>query len=81
VRIAIPGYGASTEETLIGPSVEARSGIVLGGAPVTGGGQWRPRPVKLSRSGRSSPTGRSLRVIVRPASAVIVTLRRRCSRG
>lgn len=69
IRIAIPGYSASAVETLIGPSVEARDGIALGGAPVTSGGLWGPRPA------RPSHRSRSLRVVVRPASALIVTLR------
>jgi hypothetical protein len=73
VRIAIPGYSASTEETLISPSIEARGGIVLGGAHVIGSGQWRPTPARLSY------THGSVRVTMRPASAVIVTLRRKRS--
>jgi hypothetical protein len=75
VRIAIPGYSAGTGETLIGLSVEARGDIVLGGAPVSGAGQWRPRSVTLSR------VGRSLGVVVRPASAMIITLRQKRPHG
>jgi hypothetical protein len=74
VSISVHGYTAS-EEPLAGPSDEARSGIALGGARVTGNGQWRPRPATLSLARGS------VRVVVRPASAVIVTLRRRHSRG
>jgi hypothetical protein len=71
IRIAIPGYSISAEQTLIGPSAEAGGGIVLGGAPVSDAGRWGPRPTGPSRRSRS------LRVVVRPASAVIVTLRRK----
>jgi hypothetical protein len=70
VSIPMSGYTA-TEEPLAGPSVEARSDVALGGAPVTGNGQWRSKPAMLSDSGHS------FRVILRPASAVIVTLRRK----
>lgn len=68
VSIPVSGYTA-TEEPLAGPSAEARTGLALGAAPVTSYGQWRPKPAMLPHSGRS------FRVIVRPASAVIVTLR------
>jgi hypothetical protein len=74
VSIPMSGYTA-TEEPLAGPSVEARSDIALGGAPVTSIGEWQPKPATLSHSGRS------FRVILRPASAVIVTLHRRRSHG
>jgi hypothetical protein len=74
VSIHVPGYTA-TEEPLAGPSVEARSGIALGGAHVMGSGQWRPRPASLPH------TRGSVRVIVRRASAVIITLRRKRLRG
>jgi hypothetical protein len=69
VSISISGY-AATEEMLTAPSLEASSGITLGGAPVTGAGQWRPKPTRVK-------SRRPLRVIVRPASAIIITLRRR----
>ena len=74
VSIPMSGYTA-TEEPFASPSVEARSGIALGGAPVTSIGEWQPKPAMLSRSGRS------FRVILRPASAVIVTLHRRRAHG
>lgn len=74
VSIPMSGYIA-TEEPLAGPSTEARSGIDLGAAPVTGRGQWLPRHERLLRAGRS------FRVVIHPASAVIVTLRRSGSRG
>jgi hypothetical protein len=74
VSIAVSGYTA-TEEPLAGPSAEASSGIALGGVPVTAQGRWQPKPAKPSN------THRSVRVIVRPASAVIVTLRPERSGG
>ena len=74
VSISMSGYTV-TEEKLIGPSVEASSAISLGGAAVTGGGKWWPRPTKPFH------TRRSVRVIVRPASAVIVTLQPKRSPG
>ena len=70
VSIASSGYTV-TEETLSGPSIEASSGITFAGASVNGEGQWR------RESARSLRARHSVRVIVRPASAVIVTLRRR----
>jgi hypothetical protein len=74
VRIAVPGYSVSAEEAMTGPSVMARSDITLGGAAVSYGGLWRSRPARPSRRSRA-------RVLVRPASAVIVTLRpKRASR-
>jgi hypothetical protein len=77
MRIAISGYSAGTEETLIGPSVEARGGVIFGGVTVTSRGRWHPRPARLSSTRHLSPTGGTFSVIVRPASAVIVTLRQR----
>jgi hypothetical protein len=74
VSIPMPVRYTATEQLLAGPSVEARNGIALGGAHVTSGGQWRPRPTRLAR------WGRSFRVVVGPASAIIVTLRRAHSR-
>jgi hypothetical protein len=74
VSIPMPGYTA-TEEQLVGPSVEARSGLTFGAAPVTGKGQWRPRPARLPHRGGS------FRIVVRPASAVVITLHRHRSHG
>ena len=74
VSIPMSGYTA-TEQSLAGPSAEASSGIALGGAAVTSVGQWWPKPTKPFH------TRRSVRVIVPPASAVIVTLRPERSRG
>jgi hypothetical protein len=69
VSISTSGYTA-TEEPLVGSAAEARSGISLGGAQVTGSGRWRPRSVRLSHANHS------FRVVVPPASAAIVTLHR-----
>jgi hypothetical protein len=69
LSIPMSGYTA-TEERLVGPSAEARSGIALGTAPVSSKGHWRPRLVNLFR--RSG----AFRVVVGPASAVIVILHR-----
>jgi hypothetical protein len=73
VYIHMPGSSATIEQ-LAGPDVEASSGVTLGGGPVTSAGLWRPKQAKPLHV-RSS-----LRVIVPPASAVIVTLYRRHSR-
>ncbi len=70
-RVSIPlsDYTA-TYERLAGPSVEATTGVTFGGVGVTSTGRWRqPRRLTLSREGGS------FRVVVRPASAIIVTLR------
>jgi hypothetical protein len=80
VSISVPGYadGSSytvTEQALNGPSIEASSHITFGGSAVSGEGQWHTTPVRQSRSYRA------VRVILRPASAAIVTLRRARSRG
>jgi hypothetical protein len=67
LSIATSGYRASSEQ-LLAPSVAATNGVSLGAASVSAGA-WRPRPVRLK--GR-----RAARVVVPPASAVIVTLHR-----
>jgi hypothetical protein len=69
VRISVPGYSATSEEMLSGPSVEARRGIALGSASVTHGAEWQPRSGNRQR-------GHAFRVVVRPASAVIIRLHR-----
>jgi hypothetical protein len=74
IFMSIKGYVA-TEEALFGPSSGARGGIDLGGASVTSKAQWQPR-LAAPIDGR-----RSLRVVVHPASAVIVTLYRKHGRG
>jgi hypothetical protein len=73
VYIHIPRSSATVEQ-LASPSTEASSDVTLGGGPVTSAGLWRPKQAKPLHV-RSS-----LRVIVGPANAVIVTLYRRHSR-
>ena len=73
LSILARGYTAG-EQMLAGTSVEARSGILLGGASVTRAGRWRPKAARLER------TGPYFRVLLRPASVAIVTLRRRRAR-
>jgi hypothetical protein len=70
VSISISGYRA-TEEALIGPAIEASSGITLAGVSVNGEGRWRSRPAKQLH-GRHA-----VRIVMRPTSAVIITLRPR----
>lgn len=70
VSIPISGY-AATDERLAGPSAESKSGVTLGDIGVTNTGQWRPKPAKLYRETDS------FHVVLRPASAIIVTLRRK----
>jgi hypothetical protein len=72
VSIPVSGYIA-TYETLVGPSVEATTGVALGDSTVTSTGPWRPSQVGLSSESHS------VRVIVPPASAVIITLTRKHS--
>lgn len=68
--VSIPAYGYTvTEEALVGHAIQASGGIVFAGASVSDEGQWH------SKSARSLKAGHSVRIIVRPASAVIVTLR------
>jgi hypothetical protein len=69
VSVSSLGYITATEEPLVAPSMDANSGAVLGSTPVTSNG-WRPRPMKLFDVGHV----RSVRIIVHPASAVILTL-------
>ncbi len=64
---------SATEEQLSGPSAEAKSDVLLGGVYVTGSNGWQPRPTQLPR------VQHSFRVVVPPASAVIVTLHQRFS--
>lgn len=69
VSISIPGY-AGTYDTLTGSSVEATSGVTFGDAGITRTGRWQPRATRLPC------TSQSCRVVVRPASVVVVTMRR-----
>lgn len=70
VSIREPGSSATVEQ-LVAPSVEAKSDVLLGEAHVTGSAGWHPRQTRLPH------VQNSFRVIVPPASAVIVTLHRR----
>lgn len=72
VSIPMSGYSA-TEELLVAPSADARRGIAFGGARVTVNG-WRAKPKRVRHR-------RTLRVVLPPASAVVVTLRRERSHG
>lgn len=74
VSISIAGYTATAEQ-LASPSITTSSGITFGATQVTGDGLWRPRIVGLT------DTHSSFQVLVRPSSAVIVTLRRKHSSG
>lgn len=74
VSIPIFGYTA-TSETLLGPSVELTTGITLGDMSISTSRQWRPRHVKVTHANHS------FHVTVRPASAIIVTLRPKRRRG
>jgi hypothetical protein len=67
--VAIPnsGYVASYEE-LAGSSIQATAGVTLGGVSVASAGKWRPKRERLSYASHS------FRVVVRPASAIIITL-------
>jgi hypothetical protein len=67
VSISVSGYVAR-EETLRAPAFDANNDVTFGGAAVDKDGRLRARSVRLR--GR-----RAVRVIIRPASAVIVTLR------
>jgi hypothetical protein len=68
VSIPISGYSA-TYEMLGARSVEARTGVRFGGVSITSTGRWQPRRVRLSS------VSDALRLVVHPASAMIVTLR------
>ncbi|HEX5852156.1 MAG TPA: hypothetical protein VFY36_03585 [Solirubrobacteraceae bacterium] len=67
ISIPMSGYTA-TVESLAAASPDARRGVTLGRAHVTASGRWRAKPVRVRHR-------RTLRVVLRPASAVIVTLR------
>jgi hypothetical protein len=67
VSISVPGY-SGRYETLTGPSVEATNGVAFGDAAVTRTGRWQPRATGLPCSSQSCS------VVVRPSSAVIVTM-------
>ncbi len=67
VSVSVAGYTVNTKETLSAGSPSARDRVRLGTA-VTDGGIWKPLPRALSRLPRSPI------VILRPASAIVITL-------
>lgn len=71
IRIPAAGYSSVSEYRLAGPSAEAESGITLGAADVTPTARWLPK-VALRRH-----RGAVLRVVLAPASAVVIILHRR----
>jgi hypothetical protein len=70
LSISISGYMA-TAETLIDASAGGEHEITFGGAPVTSQGRWRGKPTPLHA------VHSSLQVVISPASAVIITVRRK----
>ena len=74
LSLEIRGYSAFAE-SLVGPSIDARTHITLGGAGVTGEGQWQPKRVRLISHAHT------FRITVPPTSAVIITLRKNRSRA
>jgi hypothetical protein len=68
VSIPVGANRLAVEEPLTAPSVAATTGISLSGTHVTPGQAWRPRPSRLN------VIARSVRVVVAPASAAIVTV-------
>ncbi len=73
ISIIVPGYRVATEQALLSSSVEAKR-ITLGAVPLTSAGLWHPKLVSLRRA---HTRHHSFRVVVPPASAVIVILHRR----
>ncbi len=71
MSIVIRGPGARGVETLMlmGPSISATSGITLGEGAVSDAGGWQPRLTRIT------DVHSSVRVVVPPASAVILMLR------
>ncbi len=70
VSVSTTGYEAFAQ-TLSAPSIEAGSRIALDGASVTASGRWLPRHARALHAPHSA------RVLVSPASIVILTLRPR----
>ncbi len=68
ISIPVSGY-SGTRKLLVGQSVEAATGIAFGDVSITSSGQWRPKSIRLYR------VHNYFRVVVRPASAILVTLR------
>jgi len=65
VSISVPGYAVSGEEPLTASSARARGGVSLGEASANSEGRWKPRAMSVGP------------IVMRPASAMIVTLRLR----
>lgn len=74
LSLEMRGYSAFAQ-SLVGPSIDARTHITLGEEPVTSEGQWQPKRVRLIARAHT------FRVSVPPASAVIITLRKNRSRA
>jgi hypothetical protein len=64
------GVGAASITRLTAPSLQATSGLLLGGAPVTPAGTWAPAATESACSTGNLPT-----VDVAPASAVVFRTR------
>ena len=75
ISIVTHGSVVGSLETLRGSSISATSGITLGERAVSDAGRWQPRLTRLTRAHSS------VRVVVPPASAVIVVLRPARRRG
>lgn len=75
VSILARGYAAAVSEVLSGSSPYATTGITFGRSIVTDRALWRPTYSRLPR------TQHAFRVVLRPASAVVVTLHPRRSLG
>jgi hypothetical protein len=71
ISIPLADYHA-TDESLIGKSINAQGDVTLGGATLTGRGQWHPRPMDLGASD-------TVHVDVPAASAAILVLSRSVS--
>jgi hypothetical protein len=68
--LKVPGYDSGTDETLIGPSINATSGVTFGHASFNPANGLHPRQAKIYRA-------RDLyRLTIPPMSAVVITLHR-----
>jgi hypothetical protein len=73
-RVSIPAAGYTAGyQALVAPSITAKSGVTLARSGLSAG-RWRPTHMSPSR------VGSSFRVVVGPASAVILTLKRKPAR-
>lgn len=71
LSISATGYRSVAELALNAPALGARAGTTLGGAAIDGQAQWHP----AAGGWRAAPG--ALRVVVRPASALLLTLKPR----